>query len=193
MINVTPLPSDLPAEDEFALMTIRSEGQFNTVVYEAEDLYRGNTRRDVVMMSEADAKRLGVSEGDRVTGRAAQLTNDARGCSGAAMRVAANPNASANTTMGNIVPCAMDSKGFVGMMPISQSRMGGNGGIAVCARLAPSRNAAAASALTGATPIDDEAAPGDTPAKAVVALEGAFEGARAMISSWATTRAASGA
>ena len=32
-------------------MTLRSEGQFNTVVYEEEDLYRGNTRRDVVMMA----------------------------------------------------------------------------------------------------------------------------------------------
>ena len=29
-------------------MTLRSEGQFNTVVYEDEDVYRGNERRDVV-------------------------------------------------------------------------------------------------------------------------------------------------
>jgi anaerobic selenocysteine-containing dehydrogenase len=35
-------------------------------VYEEEDLYRGNGRRDVVMMAETDARRLGVSEGDRV-------------------------------------------------------------------------------------------------------------------------------
>ena len=47
-------------------MTIRSEGQFNTVVYEEEDLYRGNTRRDVVMLSADDARDLGLSEGDRV-------------------------------------------------------------------------------------------------------------------------------
>jgi anaerobic selenocysteine-containing dehydrogenase len=53
--------------DEFTLMTLRSEGQFNTVVYEEEDLYRGNTRRDVVMMSQEDADRLGLSEGDSVT------------------------------------------------------------------------------------------------------------------------------
>jgi anaerobic selenocysteine-containing dehydrogenase len=51
----------------FRLMTLRSEGQFNTVVYEEEDLYRGNKRRDVVMMSERDAAALGLSEGDRVT------------------------------------------------------------------------------------------------------------------------------
>lgn len=55
------------AEEEFRLMTFRSEGQFNTVVYEEEDLYRGATRRDAVFMAEADARRLGVSEGDAVT------------------------------------------------------------------------------------------------------------------------------
>ena len=47
-------------------MTLRSEGQFNTVVYEEEDLYRGNARRDVVMMAEEDAARLELAEGDTV-------------------------------------------------------------------------------------------------------------------------------
>lgn len=64
---VTPLPDFVLRSDEFRLMTLRSEGQFNTVVYENEDLYRGNTRRDVVMMAKADADRLGVWEGDRVS------------------------------------------------------------------------------------------------------------------------------
>lgn len=49
------------------LMTVRSEGQFNSVVYDEEDLYRGNTRRDVVMLSAVDARQLGVAEGDPVT------------------------------------------------------------------------------------------------------------------------------
>ncbi len=62
----TPLPAFAPAPGEFRLMTLRSEGQFNTVVYEEEDLYRGNRRRDVVMMAEADAARLGVAEGEAV-------------------------------------------------------------------------------------------------------------------------------
>jgi anaerobic selenocysteine-containing dehydrogenase len=48
------------------LMTLRSEGQFNTVVYEEEDLYRGTTRRDVVLLAAADARRLGVAEGEPV-------------------------------------------------------------------------------------------------------------------------------
>jgi molybdopterin-dependent oxidoreductase alpha subunit len=65
--HVTPQPSFAPAPGAFRLMTLRSEGQFNTVVYEAEDLYRGNTRRDVVMLAAADAESLGVAEGDRVT------------------------------------------------------------------------------------------------------------------------------
>src|SRR6058998_3148892 len=62
----TPLPAFAPAAGELRLMTVRSEGQFNTVVYEEEDLYRGNRRRDVVMMAAADAARLGVGEGERV-------------------------------------------------------------------------------------------------------------------------------
>ena len=54
------------AEDQMRLMTIRSEGQFNTVVYEQADPYRGNRRRDVVMISAGDASRLGLREGQGV-------------------------------------------------------------------------------------------------------------------------------
>ena len=64
--HVTPLPTFAPQPGEFRLMTIRSEGQFNTVVYDEEDLYRGNKRRDVVMMAADDARRLGLTEGDPV-------------------------------------------------------------------------------------------------------------------------------
>ncbi len=64
--HVTPLPSFRPGPGQFRLMTLRSEGQFNTVVYEDEDLYRGVTRRDVVMMAESDAVRLGLHEDDPV-------------------------------------------------------------------------------------------------------------------------------
>jgi molybdopterin-dependent oxidoreductase alpha subunit len=64
--HVTPLPAFAPGPGEMRLMTLRSEGQFNTVVYEEEDLYRGNRRRDVVMMAAEDAERLGVTEGERV-------------------------------------------------------------------------------------------------------------------------------
>jgi molybdopterin-dependent oxidoreductase alpha subunit len=47
------------------LMTIRSEGQFNTVVYEEEDLYRNQTRRDIVLMHPDDIARLGLTAGGR--------------------------------------------------------------------------------------------------------------------------------
>ena len=63
---VTPVPHSPLADGEFRLMTLRSEGQFNTVVYEDEDIYRGNERRDVVMMNEADAQALGLRRDQRV-------------------------------------------------------------------------------------------------------------------------------
>lgn len=46
--------------DEFRLMTVRSEGQFNSVVYEERDLYRGQDRRDVVLMNADDLQRLNL-------------------------------------------------------------------------------------------------------------------------------------
>jgi molybdopterin-dependent oxidoreductase alpha subunit len=64
--EVAPVPEMPLADGEFRLMTLRSEGQFNTVVYEDEDIYRGNERRDVVMMNEADAQALGVRRDQRV-------------------------------------------------------------------------------------------------------------------------------
>jgi anaerobic selenocysteine-containing dehydrogenase len=47
-------------ERELRMMTVRSEGQFNTVVYDDEDLYRGQERRDVILMHADDIKRLGL-------------------------------------------------------------------------------------------------------------------------------------
>ena len=64
--SVPALPAFAVEEGGFRLTTLRSEGQFNTVVYEDEDLYRGPTRRDVVMMSELDAAAMGFRENDAV-------------------------------------------------------------------------------------------------------------------------------
>jgi molybdopterin-dependent oxidoreductase alpha subunit len=55
--------------EELRLMTIRSEGQFNTVVYEDDDIYRGVDRRDVILMHADDLARFQLSHGDRVTVR----------------------------------------------------------------------------------------------------------------------------
>ena len=59
------------------LMTIRSEGQFNTVVYEEEDLYRNQTRRDIVLMHPDDITRLGLQAGGRckITSTAGTMRN----------------------------------------------------------------------------------------------------------------------
>jgi molybdopterin-dependent oxidoreductase alpha subunit len=66
------IPETAPSEAVGAtlrLMTIRSEGQFNTVVYEEEDLYRGQDRRDVILMNEEDMRRLGLAADQRVAVR----------------------------------------------------------------------------------------------------------------------------
>ena len=52
-------------------MTVRSEGQFNTVVYEEEDVYRGQERRDVILISPQDMQRWGLTRDQRVTVRSA--------------------------------------------------------------------------------------------------------------------------
>jgi len=55
------------ASNQLRLMTIRSEGQFNTVVYEEEDVFRKQTRRDVVLMNEQDISTFGVQVDSFVT------------------------------------------------------------------------------------------------------------------------------
>jgi anaerobic selenocysteine-containing dehydrogenase len=52
-------------------MTIRSEGQFNTVVYEDEDIYRGQDRRDVILMNAEDLRRRGLEPDQMVCVRSA--------------------------------------------------------------------------------------------------------------------------
>lgn len=56
-------------DDTLRMMTMRSEGQFNTVVYEDEDIYRGQERRDVILMHRGDIERLGLAADQRVTVR----------------------------------------------------------------------------------------------------------------------------
>ena len=55
------------AEFTCKLMTVRSEGQFNTVVYDKEDRYRGVKSRDVIFMNAEDIHSLSIQEGERVT------------------------------------------------------------------------------------------------------------------------------
>lgn len=53
-------------DNQLRVMTIRSEGQFNTVVYEEHDLYRGVDDRHVILMHPTDIDRLGLRANDRV-------------------------------------------------------------------------------------------------------------------------------
>jgi anaerobic selenocysteine-containing dehydrogenase len=55
------------AADQIRVMTLRSEGQFNTVVYEDEDVYRGIDGRDVILLHPEDLRRLQLSDGAQVT------------------------------------------------------------------------------------------------------------------------------
>jgi anaerobic selenocysteine-containing dehydrogenase len=75
--HVTAIPTSQRPAGALRLMTIRSEGQFNTVVYEEHDLYRAQERRDVILLNEADMAALGLRVDERVTVRSAigEMTN----------------------------------------------------------------------------------------------------------------------
>jgi molybdopterin-dependent oxidoreductase alpha subunit len=60
------LPDLVGGADELRLMTIRSEGQFNTVVYEDYDLYRGVEQRNVILMHSQDMDRRRLFDGQPV-------------------------------------------------------------------------------------------------------------------------------
>lgn len=74
---VHALPPLAGSGQQLRLMTVRSEGQFNTVVYEEEDIYRGQDRRNVILMNRGDIQRLGLHVDQRVTvrGSAGSLSN----------------------------------------------------------------------------------------------------------------------
>ncbi len=69
--TVHALPEMRGGDRELRLMTVRSEGQFNTVVYEEEDIYRGQDRRDVILLNRTDIDRLGLQVDQPVTVRSA--------------------------------------------------------------------------------------------------------------------------
>lgn len=69
---ITPLPA--PNTDKnfpFTLASIRSEGQFNSIIYEENDSYRGTDTRWSVLMNNEDMQQLGLTPGDAVDLRSA--------------------------------------------------------------------------------------------------------------------------
>lgn len=69
VLHTHTLPDLKGEEKELRLMTVRSEGQFNTVVYEEDDYYRGQTRRDVILLHPDDISRLGLTAHQKATVR----------------------------------------------------------------------------------------------------------------------------
>ncbi|MFN7878204.1 MAG: FdhF/YdeP family oxidoreductase [Pirellula sp.] len=68
MMHVHSIPElEELGPNELRMMTVRSEGQFNTVVYEDYDLYRHQDRRDVVLVNPVDLKRMGLEHDQLVT------------------------------------------------------------------------------------------------------------------------------
>ena len=65
-LSVLDPPDGRPAKGKFNLMTFRSEGQFNTIIYDEEDLYRGVEHRQVVFMNHDDIGSHGFAEGEWV-------------------------------------------------------------------------------------------------------------------------------
>jgi anaerobic selenocysteine-containing dehydrogenase len=61
---VMPLPRSDPG---LMLATVRSEGQFNTIIYEEHDTYRGKAGRDAIFLNRDDMAAFGVGEGERIT------------------------------------------------------------------------------------------------------------------------------
>ncbi len=76
-LHIHELPALRGGPGQLRLMTVRSEGQFNTVVYEDYDLYRNQTRRDIVLMHPDDLARLGLvaDQPVRVSSEAGALSN----------------------------------------------------------------------------------------------------------------------
>ncbi len=61
--QVVAMPKDTASEAPFTLSTVRSEGQFNSIVYEEKDSYRGTLTRWCVMMNADDMSALGLEAG----------------------------------------------------------------------------------------------------------------------------------
>lgn len=67
-LNINTEQSEFP----FMLASIRSEGQFNSIIYEESDSYRGTTSRWSVLMNKNDMVKLGINTGDTVDLTSAQ-------------------------------------------------------------------------------------------------------------------------
>lgn len=61
--RASALPERANKDFPFTLATLRSEGQFNSIIYEEKDSYRGTSHRWVVMMNATDIEQMGLEPG----------------------------------------------------------------------------------------------------------------------------------
>ena len=59
---------NIPKRDrsQLYLTTVRSEGQFNSIIFHEKDSYRGQSKRNIVMMSKQDIANFGLKQGDQI-------------------------------------------------------------------------------------------------------------------------------
>jgi len=62
VVTPTPCPTT-----ELMLATVRSEGQFNTIIYEEHDTYRNGAGRDAIFLNRDDMAASGVRDGQRIS------------------------------------------------------------------------------------------------------------------------------
>jgi molybdopterin-dependent oxidoreductase alpha subunit len=64
--KINPLPDTSVKNGAFKLMSVRSEGQFNSIVYDEDDVWRGVSHREVILMNETDMKEKELKRGDKI-------------------------------------------------------------------------------------------------------------------------------
>lgn len=64
---VQNLPSFEENPNHFRLMTVRSEGQFNSIIYDEDDAWRGQKERDIIMVNPQDIADNGWKENQIIT------------------------------------------------------------------------------------------------------------------------------
>ena len=67
IVSIPYEPGRSLGSNQFRLMSVRSEGQFNSIVYEEDDAWRGQQERRVVLMNPEDIVSLGLRENDLVS------------------------------------------------------------------------------------------------------------------------------
>ncbi|UBM59085.1 FdhF/YdeP family oxidoreductase [Marinilongibacter aquaticus] len=68
---VNPLPEQKKTDGSFRLMSVRSEGQFNSIVYEEKDSWRGTSHRKVILMNPTDMQNLDLQDGSPIAVKSA--------------------------------------------------------------------------------------------------------------------------